>query len=207
MWGCMDAKLILFFDGNPQLCFVQGEDRTTQLCFFDAKAGVPLDLTGASVSLSLPASLAGTVRRSSAPLTLTPANITAASPGVVTYPDHGLVTGDTVRFVGSGLPAPLVAATDYAVVALSPNTLTLTLAGVPVALTTPGSGGFTMGSPSVVISATPQTGCATVTLSAACTNAVNPGQMQDAQANILIAGKTRICVASGAITVLEQPEP
>lgn len=204
----MDANLKLFVDGDDHLCFVQGEDRTSQLCFFDSKVGTPVDLTGATVSVSLPAASGGVIRRTSYPLVAAPAGITLGTPGVINYPDHGLADGDVVQLVGAGLPAPLVAGTGYTVVRNDMNNFSLSLAGIPVALTSVGTATFTLSAASnIVIGPTPQAGCAIASLSAAATNEVNPGQAQDFQADIVVTGRRRICVMSNALTVAQQPEP
>jgi hypothetical protein len=74
---------------------------------------------------------------------------TTSSPAIITWPSHGLITGDPIRFYayGSGAPLPLPGglklAYTYTVNVLDANTFNILDGGTPVNLTAPSGGTVT----------------------------------------------------------------
>lgn len=199
----MDADIKVCFDGQDGLSFIQGEDRTVTLCFTDRHTGMPVDLSGGYVSLILPRLDGTDIVRTSQAYALTSALVSLSpAPGVITFPNHGLVTGDSLVFTGASLPAPLVAATSYRAKVLDSNTLSLTDgSGNPITLTSVGSGSFSFTAAYTAINAVPQTGCALVTLTSAATSQVAAGRAQSVEVDLLAGGQHRSCVLAGALDV------
>lgn len=202
-----DAIIQISFDGGPTLSFVAGEDRLFSMAFTDGRTGAPIDLTGAYVAVSVPGASGLTLRRTSAPYGLLPGSISPVNE-TITYPDHGLVNGDSVVFSGSSLPVPLVAGTTYLVANAGAGVFSLTdLSGNAINLTTTGAGTFSMLQAGYLTVTLPSAGLASVLFPAAFTGAVEPGAGQGFQVSVIQSGKTRIVVIGNELDVTAQPAP
>jgi hypothetical protein len=204
----MDPTIAITFDAGSSIRFTQGEDRSIRLAFINRLDGTPLDLTASSVGLALSQAGGGNIKRTSAAIMLNASMIATPATGLV-LSDHGLVTGDPVTLAGASLPAPLVAATPYKIIALDLNTFGFADAsGVPIVLTSAGVGSFTMSNATDVTLLNSTGGIALWTLRAAVSLAVAPGYAQAFQVSVTEAsGKARIVVLSGMLDVDAQPNP
>ena len=211
----MNVNLGVSFDGQPGLSFAQGEDRKIIIRFFNKYTGDPIDITGFQIGVNFPQYLGGTVKRYSGGISFntTGVTLTPAMPTLFTLVNHGLVTGDTLRFAtqsgGSSLPTGLLAATNYLVVVTDVNNFTLTdTSANPIICTTVGVGiiQFTLQGDVVITNAT--LGQTTLTLRNAVSQVIENMYGQDFQAYWVDATNLiRILSLQGLLDVITQPDP
>lgn len=209
----LDSDLCIRFSNNqPRLSFVQGEDRTVAIVVSDKNTGEPIDLTSTVMQLSIPRNNGGTIKRNSAPIKVLSTQVAAGAPGTVAMTSHGLVGGDPVTVApnsASTLPAGLAISTPYLVAVIDNNTFSFTDAGgVPITLTTVGTGSFNITNTAADITVdVPTLGHAVLNLRALVSAAANDALAQDMQLGITVAGKTRIAVLKNALDVYAQADP
>lgn len=208
----MDANLGIRFENNPDLQFVQGEDRSILCQLYDKCTNRPIDLTDALISVNIPRQGGGTIKRTDMSLTALPSNVTLpqGAPGYFTIPDHGYVTGDSVQFEVSGTPpSPLSNGGAYLVQVIDNNSFYLVRTGTVQNLTTQGSGTFTFNNNTndIVISDNPINGEFTLQLRAVVTAVANAALGQAFQVAYSIGGATRIIVLPDGLDVIAQPNP
>lgn len=206
----VDQNLLVLFDGEPELDFVQGEDRELNMLIRDSRTGLPIDLTGAIVGVNLPRQDGGSIKRTTlGPLVLsTEIVIPAHDPGYVQLPDHGLVTGDPVTLVvvTGSLPSPLAPSTSYLVKVIDLDSFYITdLNGNVIPLTSQGSGSFNLVNANDVQIETGDLGKVIFALRSPVTQLVNAAIAQDFQVEFTIAGKIRIAVLKNLLDVDQQP--
>lgn len=203
-----DAAPTLTFDGRPKIDFTRGEDRVVLVSVIDAIVGLAIDLTGTSVSLSMPAIDGGIVARSMLPVFVDATTVSQpATPTLWAARGHSLAQGDAIQITvpgGSTLPTGLVQGTTYLVQRLTPNTFGLTTASpviAPVIITTPGIGTFGISVPGAVTLTNPVAGQLTVTLPSNVTLSVLAGLGQSIELTYLLGGKRRIAVSENLMDV------
>jgi len=193
------------------LTFVAGEDRSIAILLHDAATHNPIDLTGITVQLTLPREGGGHVKRDSGPLTIPMSAIVANH---LYLPDHGLVSGDPVTFVGE-LPDPLMDSTTYFVSVVDLNRIGLTgPGGTPIVFgttTAPGAGPFAMLNQVDLTLGTPILGQAMWHLRKEVSLAVNSGLSQTFYLGYSLDGSQRWTMLSGRLDVyppvVELPQP
>lgn len=208
----MKARISVLWDGLEEISFVQGEDRGWVVALHDADTDKPIDLTTSDVTFSFAQYSGDALRRSTVPLTISSANVSTGVAGAITYPLHGLVTGDpvTVAPIGGGtLPTPLAGATQYTVLVLDADTFALgDTDGDPVMLSSSGTGLFSLANDNDVVISNPVLGEVTLTLRAPVTRVIVPGIGQATQVTLTDAsGKSRIVVGPYALDVVALPYP
>jgi hypothetical protein len=198
-----DNDIVATFNGRCVVSFVQGEDRAIAVSLRDCETGVPLDLTGAGVHFEFVGTLGQPVRRFSDLLVL---GVVDVAPGVpFALPNHGLVTGDPVKFTG-GVPTPLVVSTTYLVVVADQNTFSLTdTSGNAIAITGDPSGPFYLAMSDVTVNSPASSGLVTLLLRAPVTAAIQEGLGQTFQIEVLDSeGMLRIVLERNDLDVWPQ---
>lgn len=211
-----DVDLQVRVNRRIRLTFTVGEDRTVELLLQDGNLQLPIDLTGAKLTLALPKSGGGAIKRRTGGLVFSWSQVTnQGGMAVFAIPAHGLVTGDTVQLAavgdGASLPAPFASTTPYVVIYISAKELALVATGTALSPSTlvlgaPATGQAVLQSDdfTVLNAALGQASCR---LTAPCTNACAVGQGQDYQLVYTDAqGLTRIFTGSAMLDVMGQPD-
>lgn len=198
------------------LSFAQGEFVTFSMNFFDLCTLLPLDLTGAVVTLGLPLSGGGSIKRTTGPVPVNSTQILIPNPpatpiGIVSFPDHGFVTGDPVSVapVGMGvLPSPLAISTPYTISVIDVNSFEFADAvGNIISLTDQGSGQFNITNAVDLTVMTPTFGACQFVLRSPVSQAANPLLAQSFQVGYSNTSTSRIQVLTGLLDVFFQPVP
>lgn len=206
-----DANLSVNFDGECDLVFVQGEDRTILVGLTNLTPLLPQNLTGATVGINLPRQGGGSIKRTTGTTEVLAANVAITPGNVCTLVDHGLVTGDPVTLTaapGGTLPGGLAPATQYLIKVLDNNTFQITdTSGNVIALTTQGTVGFLITNSVDVTLNSGDLGQFTFNLRALVSAAVNAQLAQTCQVQYTLSSKTRIALVENLLDVYVQPVP
>lgn len=214
MNNSLDVRFAMNGCGCNGLGFTQGEFITYTLTFFNPSATAPIDLTDAVVDLNLPLQGGGSIKRTSGPVVVNSSQIEIPNPpatpiGIVSFTDHGFVTGDPIMVapVGAGvLPSPLVISTPYTISVIDVNSFEFADAnGVVISLTDQGTGQFNINNTTDLVITTPAFGVCTFVLRSPVSLAANALLAQSFQVGYANALTNRILILRNILDVYFQP--
>ena len=211
-----DVDLQVRLNKRIRLTFTVGEDRTAEVLVTDGNTLMPIDLTGATLTLALPRCSGYAIKRRTGALQFAWSQVVnLGGVAVFSVPSHGLASGDKISLApgdaDSPLLAPFASGPTYLAIASSANTFALVQVdsegnSAPVALVAPGKGQVSLTSGDFQITQ-PSLGLASCRLTAACTSSCAVGQGQAYQLIYTDADNlTRIFSGAGMLDVLGQAD-
>ncbi len=195
-------------DDEDRVEIVQGEDRVLKIRLFDAKTGIPLDLTSANIKFECKSRAGGVIKKTSANLSFVDADLDLVA-NTIKLSKHGLVKNQIVEFLTTDtLPSDLDLLTFYYVIVIDEDHISLAAAkdGTAIDITAAdGTGTHSIDTPLITMTGNdPVLGTISVPLDDSITEEMKAGKMQTPEVEYTIGSTTRVVQLLKALTVLEQ---